>query len=71
MTKLKRINLNINEEIIDRVDKDAEEMGLTRTALITLMINQYYKGVDTIALLSKLAPILEQHGGVMNGQREE
>ena len=34
MTKLKKINININEEILDRLDKDAEEMGLTRTALI-------------------------------------
>lgn len=71
MTKLKKINININEEILDRLDKDAEQMGITRTALIMTMINNYYKGVDAMAVLSRITPLIEQYGGVMNGQRED
>lgn len=71
MNNLKRINLNLNSEVLDRIDKDADEMGITRTALINMMINQYYKGNDAIAVLTELAPILKQYGGDTNGNKKE
>lgn len=37
----KRINFIINSRVLESLDEKAEEMGLTRTALLIIIINDF------------------------------
>lgn len=55
-----RINLNLNSQILERVDKDAQEMGITRTALISIMIKNYYDGRDVFSTLKQFVELQKE-----------
>lgn len=41
----KKINFYIKEDTLKNLDKQAKDEGLTRTALMVMLINNYLKGV--------------------------
>lgn len=63
----KRINIYLNDTIIDKVDKGAEDIGISRSAFIAVLVSQHFKGQETVSTLSRACDALER-GGVMNGK---
>ncbi len=41
MANKKKINFNINKNVLTDLDKEANKTGLTRTAIITTLITNY------------------------------
>lgn len=41
MTEKRKINFNINKKLLASFDVEASKQGLTRTALLTVLINNY------------------------------
>ena len=41
MANKKKINFNINKNVLADLDKEANKTGLTRTAIITTLITNY------------------------------
>lgn len=63
----KRINVYLNNQVIDKLDKGAEEIGIARSAFLAVIINHYFKGQETVSTLSRACDVIER-GGVMNGK---
>lgn len=38
---LKRTNINFKKEVLDKIDKMAYDMGISRTALINIILSNY------------------------------
>lgn len=41
-----RINLNLKDEIIQKIDKISNNLGINRTALISIVLSEYLKKND-------------------------
>lgn len=39
----KRINIQLEEKLLDKVDAYADEMSINRTSAIVIMINNYFQ----------------------------
>lgn len=54
---MKRVQVSLSDEMVDKVDSYARKMGVTRSALCALLIGQgimsYDKGSDILSTLGK------------------
>lgn len=62
---LKRVNLNLDEKLVERVDAYADKMFVNRTNAFALIIGQFFEQKDTMTTVSALAKMLEmqEQGG--------
>lgn len=51
---LKRINLNLDEELLKHLDVYANQMHITRSAAISVLLSQLFQGQQTIETMNKL-----------------
>lgn len=51
----KKISISINDELLDRMDKYAEEYYLNRSAVISLAVKQYLDAQNVIGSLADMA----------------
>lgn len=58
----KRVNTKISDRANEWLDQKAEEMALTKSALINIAIENYIKEVEVVHGMPKLIKTLEQHG---------
>lgn len=49
--KGKAINIYLNNNICSEIDKLAENMGVSRSTMITIMARQYVDGTNAISVL--------------------
>lgn len=62
MTSAKRVNAKISERANDWLDKKADEMGVTKSALISFAVENYIKEADVVHGFPKLVKALEENG---------
>lgn len=63
---LKRVNMNLSEDLIEKIDLYAEKMGINRSAAISVLISTQLQQYETIGLLKTFADVVEteNHSGV-------
>ena len=49
--KLIRLNVPINLDLNNRLNETAAEMGITKAGLVRVILNDYYKQLDSIEIL--------------------
>ena len=57
---LKRLSINLDEKVVDKVDQYAESIGVNRTAAITFLITQGLSVAFYPDLIDKLSEISKQ-----------
>lgn len=59
-TVMKRVNLNMDEKLLERIDAYAEYMGVTRTAAISFLCgNQLFQN-DTVNAISDAVDVINK-----------
>lgn len=58
--ELKRVNLNLPSELVERVDKIAESMYMDRTAAIVFMIVQYMQQQESLKTLGGIVAMKDE-----------
>ena len=59
-TTMKRVNLNMDEKLLERIDAYAEYMGVTRTAAISFLCgNQLFQN-DTVNAISGAVDVINK-----------
>lgn len=57
---MKRVNLNMDEKLLERIDAYAEYMGVTRTAAISFLCgNQLFQN-DTVNAISDAVDVINK-----------
>lgn len=56
----KRININIPVKILDKIDVYAEEMGLTRTSAIVVLLNNGMNQEVTIKTMTDMVNMMKE-----------
>lgn len=51
---LKRINLNLDEELLSQLDDYANQMHITRSAAISVLLSQLFQGQKTMQTMGDL-----------------
>lgn len=51
---LKRINLNLDEDLLFQLDGYANQMHVTRSAAISVLLSQFFQGQKTIQTMGSL-----------------
>ena len=54
---LKRINLNLDEELLSQLDDYANQMHITRSAAISVLLSQLFQGQKTMKTMGDLVSI--------------
>ena len=62
MTERKRINLALPVSISEQLDKVADELGMNRTSVITMALNQFFQQRESIPAMSELLKAMQQTG---------
>ena len=57
---VKRANVSLSDEIMDRVDTRAEEMGLNRSAFITVAVNNYFLQEDAMRAMKDMPDFMKK-----------
>ena len=57
---VKRANISLSDEIMDRVDERAEEMGLNRSAFITVAVNNYFLQEDAMRAMKDMPEFMKK-----------
>lgn len=64
-----RLNMNLDDEIVSKVDEEAKRMGLNRTSAISMMIAQYLNQQEALKAVNKMndiAELLKEKGIIEN-----
>lgn len=59
MTTRERMNVYLDKQTSDRLRQSAKELGINNSAMIRVMINEYYKNQDALKSMSDLNELLE------------
>lgn len=60
MQKGQRYNIYLNDNIANKIDAIAQEMGISRSATISMMATQYVNGINAIQTLQNITPLLKE-----------
>ena len=55
-----RVNINIDEDLLKRIDKKAKSLSMSRSAYISLSCSQYLKSDELLEVIPDLMVILGQ-----------
>jgi len=55
-----RITVNVKDDIVEKLDKYAEDYGLTRSAAATLLLAQAFKAEKAMTDLSELVKLVKE-----------
>lgn len=55
-----KVNLNINDELLLKVDEFAKQNYLTRTSFVNMVINQFFENRKSVQVLANLEPFLNK-----------
>lgn len=51
---LKRINLNLDEELLQQLDDYANKMHISRSSALSVLLSQIFTGQQTLETMNKL-----------------
>lgn len=51
---LKRVNMNLEEKLLEKVDAYADEIGLNRTGAISAILGNFFRENQTLAVMSEM-----------------
>lgn len=57
-----RLNTKVSYELNEWLDKKSEQMGISKSALVAVAVENYRKEVETVAVLPALLKKLEEMG---------
>lgn len=57
---LKRLNINMSEKLVEWYDKRAEEMGVSRSAVMCMAMQEYMEQKTTINVMEEFKVLAEQ-----------
>lgn len=57
---MKRINLNMSDELIEKIDAYAKELGINRTSAISVLCATQLKQNETIDVIRKASEIVDK-----------
>lgn len=66
----KKVNLSFGEKTIKLLNKHSQELELSISGLITMLINQYDKEQNTINMMNN-QELINKIMGAINGERED
>ena len=55
-----RVNVSFEESILKKVDEEAKRMGLSRSAFITVAVNQYFMQIENVNAVSTLKEMIDK-----------
>ena len=55
----KKVSVSIAEKVLEYIDVKAEEIGVTRSAMLAFMVEQYKKQDETMSTLKELQVMIE------------
>ena len=56
----KKVSVSFAEKTLEYIDFQAEEIGVTRSAMIAFMVEQYRKQDETMSTLRELQELIEK-----------
>lgn len=56
----KKVSVSFAEKTLEYIDFQAEEIGVTRSAMIAFMVEQYRKQDETMSTLKELQELIEK-----------
>ena len=54
------ISIGIANQLLEKVDTSSKELGMNRSAFITMCITQYFKNEEAMSLLAQAKSLYEQ-----------
>lgn len=54
------ISIGIANQLLEKVDMSSKELGMNRSAFITMCITQYFKNEEAMSLLAQAKSLYEQ-----------
>ena len=51
---LKRVNMNLEEKLLEKVDAYADEIGLNRTGAISAILGNFFRENQTLAVMTEM-----------------
>lgn len=57
--KSTRLNITIDNQTNERLELSAKELGISKAAMIRIMINQYYKEEEALQAVSKMDELIQ------------
>lgn len=60
MAQIKKVTVSFSEKTLEYVDSKAEEIGVTRSAMLAFMVEMYRKQDEATDMISQLQGVLEK-----------
>ena len=60
MAQLPRVSLQFDEKVLEYIDEEASRIGVSRSAMISFMVEQYKTQKETIASMAVLQDVLNR-----------
>lgn len=57
--KSTRLNITIDNQTNERLELSAKELGVSKAAMIRIMINQYYREEEALQAVSKMEELIQ------------
>lgn len=57
---LTRVTVNLSSELVEKIDRYAEEMGIKRTSAVSVLLTQALQGQQAMSDLEKIIEIYNQ-----------
>lgn len=57
---VKRINLNLDIDLLAKIDSFAEELHINRTSCISVILSQYFTSKETLNTMNKMIDIYDK-----------
>ncbi len=57
--KTVRVNMNISESVLAKIDKHAESLGLNRSATMTMIASTYFNQMDSVEKMGTAIELLK------------
>lgn len=55
-----RLNISIDENLVPKIDEVAKEMGLSRSAFLSVAVNQYIMQNDAMKMMSDMPALMKK-----------
>lgn len=59
-----KVQISIKDELLQRVDQEAKDNCVGRSAMLAMMISTYFRSMDTLSTADKLIEALNKYGSV-------
>lgn len=70
---MSRVNMNINEELLARIDSYAEKNYMTRSAVMCFAVNQFLVGQETKEYYQTMLQLMKEFAlrGTLNDEQKQ